>query len=49
VDRPTARIVEVENEIFDLFCALEANDDQLEYPLIYASAKEGKATSVYLR
>lgn len=31
VDRPTARIDEVESEIFDLFCNLDANDDQLEY------------------
>ena len=34
---------EVENEIFDLFCTLEANDEQLEYPLIYASARNGWA------
>lgn len=43
VDRPTARVEEVENEIFDLFCALDATDDQLEYPVIYASAKNGWA------
>lgn len=43
VDRPTARIDEVESEIFDLFCNLDANDDQLEYQTIYASAKNGWA------
>ena len=34
---------EVENEIFDLFCQLEATDEQLEYPIIYASARNGWA------
>ncbi len=33
----------MENEIFDLFCQLEANDEQLEYPIIYASARNGWA------
>ena len=45
VDRESNRVGEVENEIFDLFCSLDANDKQLEYPLFYASAKEGWATS----
>ena len=43
VDRPTSRVEEVENEVFDLFCNLEANDEQLEYPVIYAAAKDGWA------
>ena len=45
VDRPTHRLDdgEVENEIFDLFVALDANDDQLEFPTLYASAKQGWA------
>lgn len=43
VDRDSARVEDVENEIFDLFCSLEANDDQLEYPIIYASARNGWA------
>lgn len=43
VDRDTARVDEVESEVFDLFCSLDANDDQLEYPVIYASAKNGWA------
>ncbi|GBG27996.1 Tyrosine phosphorylated protein A [Hondaea fermentalgiana] len=41
VDRPTARVAEVENEVFDLFCSLDANDDQLEYKTIYTSGKDG--------
>jgi GTP-binding protein len=43
VDRDSARVEDVENEIFDLFCQLEASDEQLEYPLIYASARNGWA------
>lgn len=45
VDRPSSRVDEVESEIFDLFCNLDASDDQLEYPTIYAAAKEGWAIS----
>ncbi len=44
VDRPDSRITEVENEIFDLFIDLEANDQQMEYETVYAIAREGKAT-----
>lgn len=44
VDRDTARLVEVENEIFDLFISLDAEEDQMNYPLIYASAKNGWAS-----
>ncbi|KAJ3041555.1 hypothetical protein HDV00_009031 [Rhizophlyctis rosea] len=43
VDRPTARVDAVENDLLELFCGLEANDDQLEYPTLYASAKNGWA------
>lgn len=43
VDRPSSRVDEVESEIFDLFCNLEADDDQLEYATIYAAAKDGWA------
>ena len=43
VDRPSSRVSEVENEIFDLFCNLDANDDQLEYQVVYAAAKNGWA------
>ena len=41
VDRPDARPDEVLNEIFDLFAALDANDAQLDFPVLYGSAKEG--------
>src|SRR5215218_7971045 len=41
VDRSDARPVEVINEVFDLFAALDASDDQLDFPILYGSAKEG--------
>ncbi|GFO80636.1 translational GTPase TypA [Methyloceanibacter sp.] len=41
VDRPDARPDDVLNEIFDLFAALDANDEQLDFPVLYGSAKEG--------
>lgn len=44
VDKPEQRAYEVQDEIFDLFSALDANDDQLDFPTIFASAKNGWAT-----
>jgi GTP-binding protein len=41
VDRPDARPEEVVNEVFDLFAALDASDEQLDFPIIYGSAKQG--------
>jgi len=41
VDRPDARPTEVVNAVFDLFAALDASDDQLDFPIIYGSAKQG--------
>jgi GTP-binding protein len=41
VDRPDARITEVVNEVFDLFAALDATDEQLDFPILYGSAKQG--------
>jgi GTP-binding protein len=41
VDRPDARPQEVVNEVFDLFAALDASDAQLDFPILYGSAKEG--------
>jgi GTP-binding protein len=41
VDRPDARVIEVVNEVFDLFAALDANDEQLDFPILYGSAKQG--------
>ena len=47
VDRSDARPVEVVNEVFDLFAALDATDDQLDFPILYGSAKQGwMATSL---
>jgi GTP-binding protein len=41
VDRADARPQEVVNEVFDLFAALDASDEQLDFPILYGSAKEG--------
>jgi GTP-binding protein len=41
VDKPDARPGEVINEVFDLFAALDASDEQLDFPILYGSAKEG--------
>ena len=43
VDRQDARADEVHNEVFDLFAALGANDDQLDFPMLYASGRQGWA------
>lgn len=43
IDRPDERISEVEGEILDLFVELDADDDQLDFPLVYASARDGIA------
>jgi GTP-binding protein len=43
IDRSDARPHEVHNEIFDLFAALDANDDQLDFPTVYASGRSGWA------
>ena len=44
IDRPEARPDQVTNEVFDLFVELEASDRQLDFPVIYASSKNGTAT-----
>jgi len=41
VDRSDARVTEVVNEVFDLFAALDATDDQLDFPILYGSGKNG--------
>lgn len=43
IDKPAARLGEVEDEIFELFLDLGANDEQLEFPIIYSIAKQGIA------
>ncbi|MEO0032597.1 MAG: translational GTPase TypA [Pseudomonadota bacterium] len=45
VDRPDERIQEVLDEVFDLFVTLDANDDQLEFPVLYASGRNGYAST----
>lgn len=44
IDRPSARPNEVVDEVLDLFIELGADEDQLDFPVVYASAKEGYAT-----
>jgi GTP-binding protein len=41
VDRSDARPTQVVNEVFDLFAALDATDEQLDFPILYGSAKQG--------
>lgn len=43
IDRPDQRVSEVEGEILDLFMELNASDEQLDFPLVYCSAREGIA------
>src|SRR2546425_3394270 len=44
IDRPDARPEEVLNEIYDLFIDLDANEDQLGFPVLYTNAKKGLAS-----
>ncbi|MGB0720003.1 MAG: translational GTPase TypA [Bdellovibrionales bacterium] len=44
VDRPDGRPEEVIDEVFDLFVSLDANDDQLDFPILYASGRDGWCT-----
>ena len=41
IDRPDGRHEEVINEVFDLFAALDATDDQLDFPILYGSGRAG--------
>lgn len=45
IDRPDARIVDVVNSVFDLFVELEADDEALDFPTVYASGRSGIATN----
>ncbi|MAG30713.1 MAG: translational GTPase TypA [Deltaproteobacteria bacterium] len=47
IDRPEERAEEVVNEVFDLLVELGADDTQLDFPVVYASAKQGVASSEY--
>ena len=44
IDRSDSRAEEVVDEVFDLFVALEANDEQLDFPILYASGRDGWCT-----
>ncbi len=41
IDRPDERHIEVINEVFDLFAALDATDEQLDFPILYGSGRDG--------
>jgi GTP-binding protein len=45
VDRPDSRIAEVVDEAYGLFLDLDANEEQIEFPIVYASAKAGRAST----
>ncbi|NNM76979.1 translational GTPase TypA [Sphingomonas sp. ID1715] len=44
IDRSDARVQEVLDEVFDLFVSLEANDEQLDFPVLFASGRNGYAS-----
>jgi GTP-binding protein len=44
IDRSDARVQEVLDEVFDLFVSLEASDEQLDFPVLYASGRNGYAS-----
>src|SRR3989338_20494 len=44
IDRPDSQIEDVVNRTFDLFCELNASENQLDFPILYASALQGTAT-----
>ncbi|MFF3668841.1 translational GTPase TypA [Microtetraspora malaysiensis] len=44
VDRPDARITEVVDEVYELFMDLDATEDQIDFPIVYASGKAGRAS-----
>ena len=46
IDRPDARAQEVLNEVYDLFIDLDAQEDQLDFPVLYANAKAGMAKTI---
>ncbi|MGZ8695216.1 MAG: translational GTPase TypA [Gaiellaceae bacterium] len=46
VDRPDARVSEVVNEVYELFLDLDANETQIEFPIVYCNARAGIASLV---
>jgi GTP-binding protein len=47
VDRPDARVSEVIDEVYELFLDLEADEQQIEFPIVYCNAKAGRASLSY--
>src|SRR5207247_10456991 len=45
VDRPDARISEVVEEVYDLFLDLDADEHQIDFPIVYTNAKAGWASA----
>ena len=43
IDKPGARVAEVEDEVLELFMELDATDEQLEFPVVYANGRDGIA------
>jgi GTP-binding protein len=46
LDRPDARVVEVVDEVYELFMDLDASDEQLDFPIVYCSGRDGWASMV---
>jgi GTP-binding protein TypA/BipA len=44
VDRPDARICEVVDKVYELFLDLDADEEQIEFPIVYANARAGRAS-----
>jgi GTP-binding protein TypA/BipA len=47
VDRPDARVTEVIDEVYELFLDLEADETQIDFPIVYCNAKAGRASLRY--
>ncbi len=47
VDRPDARVAEVIDEVYELFLDLDADESQIEFPIVYCNAKAGRASLSY--
>ena len=45
VDRPDARVAEVVDEVYELFLDLDANEEQIEFPIVYTNARKGWASA----
>jgi GTP-binding protein len=47
IDRPDARVAEVIDEVYELFLDLDADEQQIEFPIVYCNAKAGQASLTY--